>query len=539
MSKKRFKALVYLPLKPEKAKAYNLPLKLPVRVEDLPLIADEDKLPLDVIVRGLEEEYKVSGNEYYKTYLVYFYYEKVKELMASEKYDEALKYVEKAGTLERDYRYHFYRGLVMLKTGKDSEAVVELKISSGLNSNFILADYELARYYLKRGEYDDAEKGFRRVLERDPDFPLACVGLGDVHLSQGDVQGAVEYYKKALEEENNLPDVYNRLGVIMNALQRFKEAKHYFERAISIFPDYDDAKFNLSYTLLRLGKIFDSLELLMNLEKKRPNDPAILNELGIAMRELGLFEESVERLEKALKFDPENEGIKLNLARSLLFVDKERAEELLASIDGEYKALAKDLLDYMGKRLTLDRFEDVEYRGETLLSHIRSFGEFGEDIAELVSVFEFSDEELSKRADAISQGFVMKSGSDVDTVEFLEEAFCWILNSRDFVEMERRSIMLAGALYGSGRMLAVVRALLRLVQMKLELGEILIEEFLDSLVPEIQDLDWEFALKISRYADRLPSYFPKTGTDFFLSLLHFLKTGETPSGYEFFLKLLR
>jgi len=56
----KIKAIVYLPLKPEVAKRLNLPLKLPILAEDLVLITDQNNIPLDVILRGLEEQYSLE-----------------------------------------------------------------------------------------------------------------------------------------------------------------------------------------------------------------------------------------------------------------------------------------------------------------------------------------------------------------------------------------------------------------------------------------------------------------------------------------------
>ncbi len=537
MSNKKIKALVYLPLKPEKAKALNLPLKLPIRAEDLPLIADKDRIPLDVIVRGLEEQVKLEKDDYYTSYLVYFYYEKAKELLSSGDYSAAMDYVEKAGALIKDYRYHFYRGLIFTKTGREKEAEVELKLSTGLNERFSLAHYELGKLYMKQGELDDAEKHFKKALEIDQDFILPMVGLGDVQLSRGELEAALESYQKALEKDQNLPDVYNRIGVIMNTLQRFEEAKMYFEKAIKILPSYDDAKFNLAFTLSRLGHHFKSLEILLELEKSHPDDPAVLNELGITMRELGLFEESTEKLEKALRLSPNDEGIKLNFGRSLLFVDKERALEVLKEIEGENRHLAENLIEYSSKSVELNWLEGLSIEGESILEIVNEMASLS--IEELLEFAELEDPDLSSRRDSILEGYIPKQESDIDTMEFLEEAFLWILGARDFIDMERRSIVLASSLYGSGRMLAVMRILLRMAQMRIEYGKIVLDDLLESVVPELQDLDWHFALKISRYMNAIPSYEPKTATDFMISLLNFLESNETPEKYELFLKILR
>lgn len=78
------------------AKSQNLPVKLPILVEDMPLVTEINKIPLDVILRGLEAQYSVEKSEYWASYLVYFYYEKFKEHLNAQNYEDAREILEKA-----------------------------------------------------------------------------------------------------------------------------------------------------------------------------------------------------------------------------------------------------------------------------------------------------------------------------------------------------------------------------------------------------------------------------------------------------------
>jgi len=104
-------AIVYLPIKPEKAKEMNLPLKVPVLAKDLPKILDENTIPIDVLIRGLEAQFEISKDEYYLSYLLYFYYEKVKIFMNKGDYRAAQEHLRKVGALKKDYRYDFFSAL--------------------------------------------------------------------------------------------------------------------------------------------------------------------------------------------------------------------------------------------------------------------------------------------------------------------------------------------------------------------------------------------------------------------------------------------
>ena len=105
--------LVYLPLKPEIAKANNLPVKLPVLVEDMKYITDRDRIDLDVIIRGLEAQNRIEQNDYYESYLLYYYFEAFKRALNSGNLEEAGQFLEKTARVKKDYRYHFYLGLLL------------------------------------------------------------------------------------------------------------------------------------------------------------------------------------------------------------------------------------------------------------------------------------------------------------------------------------------------------------------------------------------------------------------------------------------
>jgi tetratricopeptide (TPR) repeat protein len=283
--------------------------------------------------------------------------------------------------------------------------------------------------------------------------------------------------------------------------------------------------------LIKLGRIFEAFEILSNLEKRFPEDPTILNELGIVMRELGLFEDSVERLEKAYEIS-KDEGMKYNLARSAMFVDRERAREMLEELgDGEYSFRAKDLLEYLDKKNEIPLNRTGEIGGLSLEISIC------EDLPCILKDIELEGE-IGERVEMILEGFVPK-GSEIDTVELLELAAAYILTGKDFVDMERKATEFAVGVYGSGVMMGVVRVILRAVQMRSDLGGVLVDHLVESVVPEIQDLHWNLALKISRSLETVPISYPSRGSEFITSLLYYLKfPKDVPEVYRPWIDLL-
>ncbi len=514
MSMKKIEGLVYLPLKPEKAKISNLPLKLPVLLEDLPYITEKERIPLDVIIRGLETHLKYNkDDDYYKSYLVFFYYEKVKALINESKLKEAEEFLEKAKGIKEDYRYHFYKGLLHKYKKEYQLAEIELKIATSYKENFVLAYYELGKMYIDLDELDDAEITLKNAIEIDPDFVLSYTALGDVYYKKGMLNSALSMYKKALEIEKNLPDVYNRIGVIFNTLQRYEKAEEYFKKALSIYPHYYDALINLSFTLTRLGKPFEALTILKNLKNSSEN-PMVFNELGVLEMELGFYEEAYETLKEAYENHPDDQKILVNLIKAAIYVNEEY-ENLCEELDEEHAKYVESFMDYARTKNELTYIED-----ENIIEIVNFYSKFGDNFLEVFEDVNVTSRELQERISQLINGNFELKDTSIDTTELIKELVLWTLTGDNFLEMEKRATKFSTAVYGSGRMNAVTRTILRMLQHMSLYGRIIPEDFLEDVIPELQDIDWKYALTLSRYEDKIPSYNPKTGTDLVISLLH-------------------
>lgn len=346
----------------------------------MPLITEMDRIPLDVIVRGLEAQYSVEKTDYWATYLVYFYYEKFKKLLNEQKYEEARKILEKAKNVLYDYRYHFYYGLLFAKLGDYDNAEIELKQAVSLNPNFYIGYYELGNVLYLKKDYDEAIEIYMKAFELNKEFSLPLLKIGDTYFENGQFKDAEIAYKSALKIEK-LPQVYLRLGVLYNELQKFEKAEKVFRDGLSV--EYKpEIAYNLSYTLIRLGKHFQALQILKELANNYPT-PEVYNELGLLQKNLGLYEDAEENLklageeyeenylkillytkgydhkilDKLTKYDPEY----VEFLKKVLFKLKDELEEKLSNINFQFDELEKvfDLTDEKGE-IILDEFSKIE-----------------------------------------------------------------------------------------------------------------------------------------------------------------------------------
>jgi tetratricopeptide (TPR) repeat protein len=76
-----------------------------------------------------------------------------------------------------------------------------------------------------RGDYEAAIAGYRRALEQDPRFALACQGLAEAHARAGQLELAVEAIRRAIALEPGEPLYQTSLSRFLQQLGRIPEAE--------------------------------------------------------------------------------------------------------------------------------------------------------------------------------------------------------------------------------------------------------------------------------------------------------------------------
>jgi tetratricopeptide (TPR) repeat protein len=355
-------ALVYLELKPDYAKINNLPVKLPLLVQDYKKAVEENKIPLETILRGLEAQYEVQPDEYYASYLVFYLYEKFKKLLEEEDLKGAEIYLQKAASVIKDYRFHFYYGLLLKKSGQEELAEMELKQCTKENPTFAYGFYELGNLMFERKVYDEALDNFMKAIEVKKDFILSYLKIADVYMENGRYEEALDFLNQALKIDKNFAPAYLRLGVIYNQLQRYKDAFLILNRATELENVDFEIYYNLSFTLQKLGRHREAkLAIEKALEKNK--EDFILHEYSLILKNLGFFQEAIDVEEQAFEIanDDNKDLILITLLKlSTIIEDIERVEkyyDLLQKEELENSAI----LFYFFSTLSQNNIKDAKY----------------------------------------------------------------------------------------------------------------------------------------------------------------------------------
>ena len=212
-----------------------------------------------------------------------------------------------------------------LRTGKYQQAIALLQKVPPSDSDWIMAQRDLARAYATTGKYDEAENTARRAAasrngvalwnplgeilelrgkresaesafvraERGPDSLMAVLNLAVLHYDRGERD-------RAMKEFDRFIDVYNRaagsnltseeLEAVATAVQYlgandpqlFKDALKAYDRAISEDPANSDAKVKLGELFLSKYNFDDAQKTFEDVLESNPADPRAL--LGAARR---------------------------------------------------------------------------------------------------------------------------------------------------------------------------------------------------------------------------------------------------------------
>ena len=89
--------------------------------------------------------------------------------------------------------------------------------------------------------YSECLDNCKKILEDNPNNPIALRGIGCVMQSLGKIEDALDYYNKAVEFSENKEIEYTLIGTIYYNEENLDKAIEYFNMAIDINDNYDPA----------------------------------------------------------------------------------------------------------------------------------------------------------------------------------------------------------------------------------------------------------------------------------------------------------
>jgi putative PEP-CTERM system TPR-repeat lipoprotein len=241
----------------------------------------------------------------------------------------AIENLEKALSLQPQF-LEAQRRLVMVYTtaGKPEQALaVAQQVQKQRPKESVGYLFE-GDVYATGKRWDEALAAYRRGMKqtRSPDLAMR---LHEVLLHSGDEAGAKQFVATWLKD--NPKDEIFRLHLAQTAMVRqdFAAAAEQYRKILENHPDNPILLNNLAWALVQL-KDPKAVEYAEQANKLVPNQPALMDTLGVLLVAKGETARGLELLRQAAALSPKSSHIRFNLAKALLQAgNKEEAKKEL------------------------------------------------------------------------------------------------------------------------------------------------------------------------------------------------------------------
>ncbi|WP_167882091.1 tetratricopeptide repeat protein [Leptospira semungkisensis] len=244
-------------------------------------------------------------------------------------------------------------GVIYDQSGRFPQAIDALQKAILRDPKNVYAYYNLTLAYKHNNQFSDARSTAMKAKEIAPDDPKISLMVGNLFNEINDPDAAIDAYKQGLTSAPddpyltyNLAVSYFKKGEIPQAEEQFKlvvlrarggklaalsnsylgniaynrgdyvASEHYFREAAVLSPNDAKALYNLSIVLKKNGKIEESLKYLELAKQTGANDPELFRSIAEGFEQLNQGEQSIDALQKGLKYNPNNLDLLFQLAET-------------------------------------------------------------------------------------------------------------------------------------------------------------------------------------------------------------------------------
>lgn len=203
-------------------------------------------------------------------------------LLAKEKYQEALKYFEKAREID------------------------PMEVETYFN---------LGNLYANMEQYEKAEEQFKKIILIDKKNGLVYFNLGNISFLRDNIEKGVEYYNKAVANGYEEANLYYNLGMVYEETDNFLFAVRNYSKAIAKEPLNPEYRLKQIALYIRNDKLDEALEALEELNQYCPDifeGYHFRFEIYCAQ---GKFEEAEKVINRAIELFPKDVSLFYNKIR--------------------------------------------------------------------------------------------------------------------------------------------------------------------------------------------------------------------------------
>ena len=168
----------------------------------------------------------------------------------------------------------------------------------------LFRDLEDARDLIARGAPRRARAILERLAAADPRNPIFRGTLAKALRDLGDGEAAIRHYRAAAESGGGDPEAWYNLGVALQEAGRRDEARQALRTAVTLRPQYSEARNVLGLCALLQGDQQDAVDEFHRAVVDDPRNASAWNNLGNALRDAKRYDEADGAYGKAIAAAP-------------------------------------------------------------------------------------------------------------------------------------------------------------------------------------------------------------------------------------------
>lgn len=173
----------------------------------------------------------------------------------------------------------------------------------------------LASIHEVAGNLDQAEAQIQAATKAEPENLQALLRMGNLQARRGNLDQAMEAFQGAERLNPDFAPAIFSQGSLLESQGRYAQAILAHQRALSKDPGFAPSLNNLAYLYLKgHGDPAEALSLANRAFQAEPNNPGIMDTLGLALLKNDQAEEGRRVLEQAVELLPDHPTVRFHLA---------------------------------------------------------------------------------------------------------------------------------------------------------------------------------------------------------------------------------
>lgn len=219
----------------------------------------------------------------------------------------ALKSDREVTTTSQEAYEHYLAGTEYFEKFYIRDAIEELQKAVALDSNFAMAQGELAMAYYSRGFVKKGEEMQEQALLSRPFVSNREQMILDIWEQQwrGNADSAYVLAKRLYEEYPENLDAVAMMGALEYGHNNWEQALQYYQKALEIQPDYAPAYNMAGYLNFFLGRYDDALTMLDKYLEYAKDQANPHDSRGEILHATGRYKDAIDAFRQAYNINPE------------------------------------------------------------------------------------------------------------------------------------------------------------------------------------------------------------------------------------------